>query len=910
MWQSARVNGAKRLGRRHLIAIARHPTRRDGGAAIALLVLPWTVALVLARRHHHLDGGTVALLVSLSLGLPSLWLIWTTYRGPKRSGAPLSDLSLAQVADELAIAVGVQWDAEAAIRRLNDPYPLPMSWSAADPLLTDPWNSLVKLATSGIGRSSPTPAETWAAGPDELAGEGGELAEVLARVPTGRLVVLGEPGAGKTMLMVRLVLDLLARRASGGPVPILASVASWNPAEQDLRGWLAAKLMIDHPNLVAAPPASMQQLNQAVALLASGLILPVLDGLDEIPEEVRGPAISRVNDALRPGEQVVVTCRTREFRDAVRPEGGIEVTLRAATAVQLRPLDADAVRSYLCDDAAGPLMKARWTPVLAVLGTEAPAGQALSTPLMVALARVIYNRRPGELAGTLRDPAELCDPTCTNRAAVEYLLFDAFIPAAYPHDPAWHRKAQAAESWLVFLARHLERTIASPDLAWWQLRLAVPRLELAIVLAARMVAMILAGAGFGAAFGAGIVGGARFGASAGAAAAAAAAVVVLAVLPKPPNMVREIRLELPNNDDVISQADLIEVGLLLRVLAGTWILIGVLVGTAAMVGAVAETVAGSRIVATIVAGAGLGVMALASALSIRQASDQTIAPLSLFVAASPQAVAASDRATGRIVGAVAGVVAAVLAGDLFWAMAVAGTGGVILAGVMAGAIAGVISSLVLTSWAFYGIARTWLALRHRLPWSVMDFLDDAHRRGVLRRAGQVYQFRHIELQHRLANRGIQASSKELSCTSRGGPLVPLRAVGRRAGGVLPPGGDGPAVVRRDGTVLVGAWLPELVQLGELERHLGDGVTGLARSAGETLSNSAAEIATLEEQLQRVRSGGTVAGDLTRKFRCGLGSGLLIGGAASLPAAATAGAAAAVTWFRSCNSVLTAVVRGF
>ena len=52
--------------------------------------------------------------------------------------------------------------------------------------------------------------------------------------------------------------------------------------------------------------------------------------------------------------------------------------------------------------------------------------------------------------------------------------------------------------------------------------------------------MILAGAGFGAAFGAGIVGGASFGASAGAAAAAAAAVVVLAVLPKPPNMVRQI----------------------------------------------------------------------------------------------------------------------------------------------------------------------------------------------------------------------------------------------------------------------------------------------------------------------------------------------------------------------------------
>ena len=33
----------------------------------------------------------------------------------------------------------------------------------------------------------------------------------------------------------------------------------------------------------------------------------------------------------------------------------------------------------------------------------------------------------------------------------------------------------------------------------------------------------------------------------------------------------------------------------------------------------------------------------------------------------------------------------------------------------------------------------------------------------------------------------------------------------------------PAVVRRDGTVLAGAWLPDVVRLGELERHLGDGV---------------------------------------------------------------------------------------
>src|SRR6266849_7566046 len=33
----------------------------------------------------------------------------------------------------------------------------------------------------------------------------------------------------------------------------------------------------------------------------------------------------------------------------------------------------------------------------------------------------------------------------------------------------------------------------------------------------------------------------------------------------------------------------------------------------------------------------------------------------------------------------------------------------------------------------------------------------------------------------------------------------------------------PAVVRRDGSVLADGWLPDFVRLGEMERHLGDGV---------------------------------------------------------------------------------------
>jgi hypothetical protein len=177
----------------------RHPARRDGVIALALFVLPWAAALLLVRRHSHLDVGTEVAVISAvaaaGIGLSTLWLTWAALREAKRSGSRDSGLPLGQVADQLAIAVGGQWEAEAAIRRLNDPYPLRVSWDAADPSVTDSWDSLVKLATCGAGWPTP-PKGTWATGPDELAGAGGDLAEVLVRIPTGRLIVLGERPRG------------------------------------------------------------------------------------------------------------------------------------------------------------------------------------------------------------------------------------------------------------------------------------------------------------------------------------------------------------------------------------------------------------------------------------------------------------------------------------------------------------------------------------------------------------------------------------------------------------------------------------------------------------------------------------------------------------------------------------------
>jgi hypothetical protein len=277
------------------------------------------------------------------------------------------DLSLTDVADKLAMSIQKQWVIEDGIRRLNDPYPLPVSWVPADESLGTEWDVLVKLATEGAGSTSRSPSPSWATGPAGLAGSRRDLVDTLARVPTGRLVVLGEPGAGKTMLMIRLVLDLVDphRRANGGAVPALIPLASWDPAERGLAAHIVAHLIKEHPPLKDAAPLGTGDGNAAEALLASGLIIPVLDGLDELPDSARITAINRINDGARLGQPLVLSCRTDQYRATASPDSGLGLAVRGAAVVELCPLRAGIAAAYLRDGVPTSTAAARWQPVLA-----------------------------------------------------------------------------------------------------------------------------------------------------------------------------------------------------------------------------------------------------------------------------------------------------------------------------------------------------------------------------------------------------------------------------------------------------------------------------------------------------------------------------------------------------------------
>ncbi|MGW0886522.1 NACHT domain-containing protein, partial [Streptomyces sp. NPDC002671] len=487
------------------------------------LVLGVRGALALAQRFHL---GTAATVVTVLLSLAPTYIAWAAFRADR---AEASAVDLGTAADRLTQAVKNQWDDEAAIRRLNDPYPLPVAWRAADPDLVEGWELLCEVARAWPGGPPGDPAQ-WPAAAAGLAGADGQIGAVFAqRVPTRRLVVLGAPGSGKTMLLIRLLQDLIEQRPDRGPVPVLFSLASWDPAHQPLKDYLAAQLRRDHPGLRApAPPAASgagaRQADLAKVLLDARLILPLLDGFDELPPALHPIALDALNRALSPKHSLVLASRATAWRDTLTQPDAM-VRLNGAAGIDLLPLTADQAADYLRRDAGGGHTPAadRWNTVTSHLGTDTPVGHALSTPLGLLLACTIYNPRPHTptTPRTIPHPDELC--IFSDRDPLNTHLFNAYIPAAYtphhPHPSRW--TTPQARRTLTFLARHLENNRnGTPDLAWWELPHAIPPHTrrrtngLAFALVASLVTGLVAGLVFG--FGAGLLAGLLAGPMAGA----------------------------------------------------------------------------------------------------------------------------------------------------------------------------------------------------------------------------------------------------------------------------------------------------------------------------------------------------------------------------------------------------------
>ncbi|TJZ57368.1 serine protease [Streptomyces piniterrae] len=675
---------------------------------------------------------------------------------PKPDDAP----EVQEAARRLARDVDKQWRHERKLRQVYEPFPLAVRFGCTERNVFDHWANI--LRTPPGTDPDPLPLD------DRLDG----IVAVYKSIPSSRLVVLGEAGSGKTILTLRFVLDLLNARAPGDRVPVIFGLGSWDPTGTSLDDWMCDQLVRDYPFLAA--PAE-QGGNLADVLLDEDKILPVLDGFDEIASGLHGAALRAFNHTSTP---LLLTSRPAEYSRAVAET---RVLARAAV-IELADLTVDDYAAYL-HRAARPVRdsgedRSDWEPVLDQLREEprsagaANLAEVLTTPLMVGLARTIYSGTPGH------HPSELLDTErFTSAKALQDHLLAAFLPAVYDPTPTrrgisrrcrW--KPERAERWLGYLATHLDG-LSTPErrvhnLAWWELGTTMRRSSRMLIVGflAALALGVPTGIGnlpvdlvatqYGFEFA--LVRGLLVGLLHGLVAGLVFGVVYGATSRGGPVEPSRLRIQIfgGSSERNARFASRFLLGLKFGVPAAL-VLVLIDRGVVGLLGF--DDGLGGGLTGAVLfplelglgAGLVLGIMAWLEA------------PIDLGSAVSASDLLSTNRKN-------------VVFHMLVWMLVLgvpAGLGigltDVPVRGLPAGPVRGVLVGLVFgleaafggglgyglsfTAWGqWVALSRIWLPLTGRLPWAVIAFLDDAHQRGVLRKAGAVYQFRHARLQIHLA----------------------------------------------------------------------------------------------------------------------------------------------------------------
>jgi hypothetical protein len=551
----------------------------------------------------------------------------------------------------------------------------------------------------------------------------------------GRLVVLGEPGSGKTVLATYLLIRLLEMRAAGpgqaGPVPVRYGLGDYDPL-RSLDDWLCQQLVHRFPSLNRSTVS---------ALVRRRRVLPVLDGLDEMDLGAGSRAalaIERINSYFygSAAGPIVVTCRTTAYGRA----GGV---IDDATSVEIESLTANEIATFLTGHMRGREDETAWFDVITPLRSD-PTGSVatelvteLSTPWVLTLAVAAYHGG--------NDPAQLLARQATgNGPGVKELLLGQFVRSAvllHNDSGPVHYKHRKVIAWLGTVATFLRQQEAhggsGTDLT---LHLCWP---VAGTTRPRAVHALLAAAGVVVGF-----------------------VAIALSIPDPRAF---STTQLLRYADAFPHLEKTFVGATLVVLFGL-VILPLLAARAVLSDqprpsrldwSQLGTGRGRRQLATgatvgVLVGAGVGLtMGLTSGLAIRPSLGLFVGSISgLFAGVAFGLAFGADRGDTRQIGP-----RDALHGDLVHGLAygsMIGLAGVIIGcfavsvsyGAAVGAATGLIHGLLIGPVAAlrYRIAVVLCAQQGLLPLRFGDFLDWTVAAGLLKTSGTAYQFRHRELQ--------------------------------------------------------------------------------------------------------------------------------------------------------------------
>ena len=215
-------------------------------AAVAVIaaVVAWLLYLLwrYPRRDDLATYGAFALPAAV---IVAGWLVWA-WRKAKAAGRPAAPSSeeVDRAVDQLGAAVQAQWKKAAEERGLTGTDPIRVTWGRPTLPMAGP-----ARAATGSRRFSPLPGLASAGEAELSSGQAADLHTLYGGLRSGRLIIAGPPGSGKTGAAVLLLLDALRHRdeMSGQdrkhvPVPLLLTAQDWNPDREAVADWVTRKL--------------------------------------------------------------------------------------------------------------------------------------------------------------------------------------------------------------------------------------------------------------------------------------------------------------------------------------------------------------------------------------------------------------------------------------------------------------------------------------------------------------------------------------------------------------------------------------------------------------------------------------------------------------------------------------------
>jgi hypothetical protein len=436
---------------------------------VAIMTIATWVLYVVWRSQHPVDLAVYgAFAVPFVVAVSGLGVaVWHRRRRLRGDMVELEEVE--RLADALAVAVWAQWSRAAGDQGLL-PKPIPVRWEQPAASLVGP----VSVAITST-QFSPLPGLPVVSEHRLRRGLIGDLYSVYGGLGSGRLVIAGNSGSGKTGAAVLLVLEALRHREQMPeakqrvPVPVMFTFDGWDPETQRVEDWLAGRLQQAYQLF-----AGKRGIAKARALLTTtDKVAVILDGLDEVSDDLRPIALNALSNQAT--FRLVLLTRTAQMA-AVASRGLLE----GAAAIELQEVDPATAADYLAQVQLYPA-PAAWSELTRRLhdSMDSPLAQSLNSPLALTLIRGTY--RTGDVQELL-DFSDLADDATSQEAILDHLL-DRVLPAAYARRPGETRRLYdlpEAQVALCYIAAQMSKE-GTYDLQWWHIPKWKPRVPRIIV---------------------------------------------------------------------------------------------------------------------------------------------------------------------------------------------------------------------------------------------------------------------------------------------------------------------------------------------------------------------------------------------------------------------------------------------